>query len=124
MSLDRQRIDAVKLLSSLGYSWNLADGWQGRGASKAGEVKVWTFTVSSDSRDAPCPDVFATEAEAQAAFDQYMRESWAAYSPEDENGKALQCPGNATEAMRWFEKQYDADFCFAEVLSHTIKLGG
>ena len=122
MSLDRQRIDAVKLLSSLGYSWDLADGWQGKGASKAGEVKVWTFVVSSDSREAPCPEVYATEAEAMAAFDQYMRESWEAYSPSDDDDKALPYPGDPIEAIRWFWKQPDTDFPYGEVQCHLLKL--
>lgn len=64
------------------------------------EITVWVLSTCIPEEARPCyPQVFATEAEAEASADRNMRDEWAAAAPSDDEENALTYPGDWREAQ-------------------------
>lgn len=71
------------------------------------KTKIWVLsTCVPGSRRPSMPHTFGTEAEARAAFDEFMRAEWEYHAPVDDDDERLPFPdGDPAEANRLMSSQ-------------------
>lgn len=87
------------------------------------KIKVWVLSTCVPGENEPClPNVFASEAEAMAGFDEYMRDEWKANEPgDDETCQPLPYPGDAVTAHEILSR--NPAWGRWEITAHTIEIG-
>lgn len=70
-------------------------------------MKIWILCTTVPNDPEPCwPQVFTSEAAADAAFETAMRGEWEAAGIEDEHGNKLPFPGDPEEAHDQIKDHY------------------
>lgn len=91
------------------------------------KITVWVVATCIPERgEKPCmPNVFGTEAEAEAYADQMLRAEWETNGVDDfETGESLPYPGDWREANDLIAAEYDdGSWGEWEITSHEIEIG-
>lgn len=85
-------------------------------------MKIWILCHgdTSDDPEPSWPQVFTTEAAADAAFEKEMREEWDRAPPENDVGVALDFPADAVEAHEMMVEYHGSSWGQWEITPHEI----
>lgn len=87
------------------------------------KIKVWVLSTCIPGAAEPClPEVFGTEAEALAAFDERMRGEWEHNGPADDDGELVPYPGDPVKAHDLIVSDARGEWGQWQLTSHKVEV--